>query len=269
MFRYPRSLREVLADRSGSGVVEGLGGIALLIIVIGALTAGIGSHVQAITAIAAKAERQSMVAALVGDEYSSTWGTPTTPKTATMTLPNGHQVPVTTWREETASSVRLTAVSPISAGTDAATCSGPSSVAKTGCTYASRVHAKDVDRLSPNAVARKHPGMTGPVVGTVDARVSTSASLPQGAAIAQFRPTAPAGQKAVLRYLLAAAPLDRDAEIAFIQNGDTLATVRVGPGTNSYFGTFTASTASNVTAQVSSGNAVVTSVFVYTAGSTR
>lgn len=269
MFRDKRSLKELLTDRSGSGVLEGLGGIALLIIVLGVLAVGIASSMQAVTTISTKAERQALLTSLVGDEHSTTWGTPASPVTKMVALPNGHDVPVTTWREATPVSTRLTAVTPISADTDAADCSGPSALAKTGCVYSTRVHSKNMDELLPDTVVRKHPSMTGAPIGSVDTRVSTRTPLPQGATLTQFRPTAPTGSKAVLRYLIEVQPLDDAAEIVITQGDDTLATIPADSGTHSYFGTFTAATTSDVRVHVSAGNAIVNSVLLYTAGSTR
>lgn len=268
MFRAQHSITEVLRDRSGAGILEGIGGITLFLIAVGALTFGIATNMQALTGIASKAERQAVVTALVGDEHATTWGTASQPTTKTITLPNGRTVPVTTWREDSAASTRLTAVTPVSADEDAVDCSGPSAVAKSGCLYASRVHAKDADELSPRTVIRKHPSMGGKATGTVDARVSTAQTLPQGATIASFTEPASTGSASILRYLIDADALPGGAEIVITQGANTLAVIPVDTGMHSYFGTINTAPGSQVRVSVTSGNVAVKSVFLYNVRST-
>ena len=264
-----RSVREVLAERTGSGVMEGLGGIALVLLTVGALALGVSSNMLALSTIATKAERHALVTSLVGDAHSvATWGTPAAPNTTNVTLPNGHKVPVTTWREDTAVSTRFTAVTPISSDPGSPTCSGPSAVAKTGCLYSSRVHAKDLDELSPRASVRKHPSMGGKVIGTVDARVSTGTALPQGAVIARHTEKGAAGSTTVQRYLIEAHSLEAGAEIVVTQGDATLAKIPVDSEMHTYFGSLTAASNSPLQVTVSAGNVVVSSVFIYFAGGT-
>lgn len=260
-----RSIRDVLEDKTGTGVAEALGGIAIVMIAAATLTMGVASNLGATQNIATKAERQQLIAGLVGDKHEgATWGTPEAPSTETVTLPNGVDVRVTTWRETTPTSTRLTAVTPTTAGPDAADCTGPADVAKSGCVYASRVHAGDLDTIEPHAIIRKDPSTAATPVGTVDARVSTEQAVPQGTTFATGRDdTAP-----VWRYLISARSLEGVGEVRITQAGKTLAQFPVETTTNNYFGTFTADLNVPVTATVTSGNVVVKTVFIYRAGST-
>lgn len=259
------SIREVLQDRTGS-VAEGLGGIVLIVMIIGSLAFGVTSNMQAVTAVATKAERQAVIASLVGDEYSVTdWGTLEDPNSDTVTLPNGHEVEITTWREVTPVSVRLTAVSPISSDIDAADCSGPSDIAKKGCIYSSRLHANDIDGITPHIIVRKDPSMgTNPPVGTLDPRVATESSIPQGALIGEGKDA----EATVWRYLVEAKALEDGAEIEIRQGAKILAKFPVDSEMTNYFGTVTVTADAPVAAYVTAGNIVVKSVLIYRAGST-
>lgn len=257
-----RSIRQVLTDRAGAGVAEGIGGVVLVIIAVGALAAGVASNMQAITTIATKAERQTYVNALVGDEHATVWGTAAAPATATVTLPNGGTVPVTAWREDTAAGTRLTATAPISADADAADCSGPSAVAKTGCVYASRVHAKDMDEVAPRTLARHHPSIAGKV-GTVDSRVGTSTAIPQGASVASFRENDTAATSVLVRYLVEARAAEHGAELVIAQGTAVYARIPVGTTAGSYFGNVTVPANATVHLRVAAGNVTVSSVLVY------
>lgn len=261
-----RSIRQVLEDNAGSGVAEGLAGIALILIIVGSIGVGVTTDMGAVSTIAAKSERQALIGSLVGDRHAAvTWGTPADPHTQTVALPNGHDVSVTTWREDTSVSTRLTAVAPISAGADAADCTGPADVAKKGCIYASRLHAGDLDSLEPYAIVRKDPSMGAtPPVGTVDSRVSTATSIPQGTDFA----TGSDDKATVWRYLVDARSLESSGEIRITQGTKTLAEFPVDATDNNYFGTFTVQLGVPVTATVTAGNVVVKTVFIYRAGST-
>lgn len=259
------SIREVLQDRAGS-IAEGLGGIVLIVMIIGSLAFGVTSNMQAVTAVATKAERQATISSLVGDQHSvPDWGTPEDPNTDTVTLPNGHEVEITTWREVTPVSVRLTAVSPISADIDAADCSGPSDIAKKGCIYSSRLHANDIDGITPRIILRKDPSMgSTPPVGTVDPRVSTANPIPQGYSIAFGKDA----EATVWRYLVEAEGIEAGAEIEIRQGSKILAKFPVDTDMTNYFGTITVTPGSNVVASVTAGNIIIKSVLFYRAGST-
>ncbi|MFF2053699.1 hypothetical protein ACFVU2_19000 [Leifsonia sp. NPDC058194] len=261
-----RSIRQVLRDRTGSSIAEAIAGVALILVIAGALGMGATTDIGAISTMATKAERQALVTSLVGDVHAiSSWGTPSAPNTQTITLPNGHQVKVTTWRVDTAVSTTLTAVAPISSSADAADCSGPSALAKQGCIYASRLHADGLDGVEPYAIVRKDPtmGATAPV-GTVDPRVSTTTSIPQGTTFA----TGTDSVATVWRYLVTAHSTESNGEIQITQAGKVLALFPVDGTENNYFGTFTAQLNTPVTATVTSGNVIVKNVFIYRAGST-
>lgn len=262
-----RSTRQVLDDRSGSSIAEGLGGVALILMVVGALAFGVTTNVQAVSTIATKAERQALISSLVGDEHAvANWGTPASPHSETVTLPNGHDVKITTWREVTPVSTRLTAVSPISADTDAADCSTPSAVAKSGCIYATRLHAKSLDGIAPHAIVRKDPSMgAGAPIGTVDARVGTASVLSQGQTIASGKDT----QAGAWRYLVEARSADSSAgEIEIRQGTKSLAKFPVSATEGGYYGTFNVPANTVITAVVTSGNVNVKTVFFYRAGGT-
>lgn len=262
----PHSIKEVLNDKAGNGIAEGLTEMALILVAASMLTLGVTGSLGAAASVATKAERQSVVTSLVGNKHEgATWGTPEAPSSQTITLPNGHDVDVTTWREETPTAVRLTAVSPTSSDPDAADCSGPSDVARAGCIYASRLHAAELDALEPHAVVRKDPSMgSSPSVGTVDGRVATDAAIPQGTTFA----TGLDDTATVWRYLVTARSLEAQGEIRITQAGKTLAQFPVEAIEGNYFGTLTTDKNVPVTATVTSGNVVVQTVYFYRAGST-
>lgn len=268
LFNNPsiRSIRQVLADKTGSGIAEGLGAVALLMILTMTVALGVTTDMKAVQTIAVKAERQSLVASLVGDSREgAAWGTPAAPSTETMTLENGRDVAVTMWREDTAVGTRLTAVTAISAGASASDCTTPASVEKSGCIYASRFHAGDLDSLEPHAIIRKDPSTaTTGSVGTVDARVSTSTSMPQGTTFASGSDAS----ATVWRYLIATKSLEATGEIRISQAGKTLAVVPVDAVEGNYFGTLTATINVPVTATITQGNLVVKTVYIYRAGGT-
>jgi hypothetical protein len=260
-----RSIREVIDDKTGSGVAEGLAGIALVLIISAAIGVAATSDLTAVTTVATKAERQAVLTSLVGDKHQgATWGSKSSPSTETVTLPNGHQVKVTAWRETDATSTRLTAVTPIVSGPDSANCTGPSDLAKQGCIYASRLHAGDLDSIEPYAIIRKDPSTASSPVGTVDNRVSTDTAIPQGATVA----TGTDDQATVWRYLITARSLEANGEIRIWQAGKTVAVFPVEATDNNYFGTFTAQLNLPVKVFVTSGNVVVKTVYLYRAGST-
>jgi hypothetical protein len=260
-----RSIGEVLQDKTGSGVVEGIAGLALVLIIAAAIGVGATTDLNAVSTVAAKAERQALLTSLVGDKHQgATWGTKAAPSTETITLPNGHDVKVTTWRESDSVSTRLTAVAPISSGTDAADCTGPSALAKQGCVYASRLHAGDLDTIEPHAIIRKDPSTASSPIGSVDARVSTATAIPQGDTVA----TGTDDQATVWRYLVTARSLEANGEIRIWQAGKTVAVFPVDAADNNYFGTFTAQLNLPVKVLVTSGNVVVKTVYLYRAGST-
>lgn len=262
-----RTPSDVLADKTGSGIAESLGGVALTLIAVGLLGLGVASNMSAVSTIATKAERQALITSLVGHERSvSTWGTKTAPKTDNVVLPNGHTVKVTTWRETTPVSTELTAVVPISADADAADCTKPADVSKPGCIYATRLHAAELDAIKPHAIIRKDPSMgTAAAIGTVDARVGTSTSIPQGVAFASGKDS----ESTVWRYLIKAGSLEETSEIRISQDGKTLAQIPVDKPLSNYFGTLTAKPNVPVVATVTEGNALVNTIFIYRAGSTE
>jgi hypothetical protein len=241
-----------------------MAGLALLLVVTGAVSFGMTTDMKASTSLAAKAERQALVSSLVDDQRQGVaWGTPSAPTTQTMTLKNGATTKVTLWQEPTSVGTTLTAVTPTDAGPDAADCTAPASVEKAGCTYAHRFHAAGVDDVSPDTIIRKDPTTApGRVIGTVDARVGTTASIPQGTVFAS-------GTDAVAttwRYLVTASSVEAAGEVRFSQAGKILATVPVSQAVNNYFGTFSAQTNVPVTATVTQGNVVVQTVMTYRAG---
>lgn len=261
-----RTVREVLEDRTGS-IVEGLGGVLLIMLVIGSLALGVSTNMRAVTTVATKAERQQLISSLVGDEHAVTvWGTVQDPNTDTITLPNGREVTVTTWREDTPVSVRLTAVAPISAEMDAADCSGPADIAVRGCIYSSRLHAKDLDMLTPTTIVRKDASTLEAPVGMVDERVTTDTRLAQGSVVAQGVVTGPAGKTTAWRYLIEATADQIGAEITIVQGDRTLAKFPVDTTRQNYFGTLTAANSIPVEVRITSGNVLVQTVFLYQAG---
>lgn len=261
-----RSIRQVLDDKSGAGLAEGLGGIALLMILTVSVSLGITTDMKAVQTIAVKAERQAMITDLVGNRNEGkTWGTPDAPSTETVTLENGHEVDVTMWRDATSVGASLTAVTAISADPDAADCTAPADVEKKGCIYATRFHAADLDGVEPHAIIRKDPSTasSGPV-GTVDARVSTTSSIPQGITFA----TGSDAEATVWRYLFAANSVEASGEIRISQAGTSLAVIPLTSVSGNYFGTFSADINVPVTAIVTQGNVVVETVYIYRAGGT-
>jgi len=260
-----RSIKQVLEDKTGSGIAEGLGGIVILLFITAALAHGLGTDVKAVTTVATKAERQAVLTDLVGNKHAgATWGTPEAPSTQTVELPNGREVSVTAWREVTPVSTRLTAVAPISSGPDAADCTGPSDVAKTGCIYSSRLHAADLDAISPHTIVRKDASTASAPVGSVDARVATTTPVPQSTTFA----TGSDDTATVWRYLVTARAVEGGGEIRITQAGKTLALFPVDTEDGNYFGTFSAEKNVPVTATVTQGDLVVSTVFIYRAGST-
>lgn len=259
-----RPIKEVLRDRSGSGVAQELGGIALVVIATSMVAVGVSTDTKAVQTFSVKAERQALVASLADDKRpGASWGTPTAPITQTVTLENGANVPVTLWREASPVGTTLTAVTPISAGPDAANCTTPADVEKQGCLYAQRFHVADINSVDPDVIIRKDPtSAPGAVVGTVDSRVSTAASVPQGATFA----TGTDATATSWRYLVTARSLEVAGEIRFTQAGKILAVVPVAQAINNYFGTFSAAPGVPVTATVTQGNVVVQTVLTYRAG---
>ncbi|MET0886650.1 MAG: hypothetical protein ABWX92_09390 [Mycetocola sp.] len=260
-----RSIRHVLEDKTGAGLAEGIGGVALIMILTVSISLGISTDMRAIQTIAVKAERQSLLTSLVGDRNEgATWGTPSAPTTENVSLENGANVPVTMWQDKTLVGTTLTAVTPISADSDAANCTSPAAVEKSGCVYATRFHAGDLDSIEPHAIIRKDPSTVAAPVGTVDARVATTNSIPQGTVFATGTDTT----ATVWRYLLTANSAEPTGEIRIAQAGNVLAVIPVGDTTGNYFGTFSAATGVPVTVTIAQGNLVVQSVYIYRAGGT-
>jgi hypothetical protein len=260
-----RSIKQVLADKSGSGVAESLGGIAIVLILTAAIATGVVTDMKAVQTLAIKAERHALITSLVGDRNAgASWGTKTAPSTETQALPNGATTQVTMWREVSPVGFTLTAVTATSVGPGAATCTAPASVEKAGCIYATRFHANDLDNLEPFSIVRKDPTTAATPIGTVDARVSTETSIEQGGTIASG-----SDSKAVVwRYLLNARSLEETGEIRISQAGKTLAIVPLDAAANNYFGTFSATKNVPVTVTVAQGNVVVQTVYLYRAGAT-
>jgi hypothetical protein len=261
-----RSIRQVLADKTGAGIAEGLGGLAILMILMATVSLGITTDMDAVQTIAVKAERQALVTSLVGNKTEgTTWGTTAAPSSKDMTLENGRIVKVTMWRQVTAVGTNLTAVTAISADSDAANCTGPSAVEKTGCIYATRFHAGDLNSIQPHVIISKHPTTAAAPVGTVDSRVSTTTAIPQGTTFASG--TDP--KATVWRYLVSAKSVEATGEITISQASTILAVIPLdGAAINNYFGTFSAAINVPVTATVTQGNAVVQTVYIYRAGGT-
>lgn len=259
-----RTIREVLADRAGAGIADGLGNAVLIVTTLALVTGGLMSAMGGVTAIATKAERQAAVAAVVGDKYAgAAWGTKSAPTTTTTTLTNGAQVRVTAWREVGETSTRLTAVTNATEG-NGANCTGPSSTAKSGCVYASRLHANELDTLEPQSMIRKDPSTASKPVGTVHSRVSTTNAIPQGTEVASGSDAS----TAIWRYLINARSAEASGEVRVTQGGKTLAQFPVESTSGNYFGTFSAQGGEPVRISVSSGNVIVQTVYVYRAGST-
>lgn len=261
-----RSIKEVLEDRTGAGIAEGLGAVGIIMVLTMTISISVVTYMDTIQALAVKAERQALVSSLVGDKREGVlWGPSDAPSTETMPLESGRDVDVTMWRESSPVGVTLTAVTAISAGEDAADCTAPSDIEKRGCIYASRFHAGALDDIEPQAIIRMDPSTadTGPT-GTVDSRVATGASIPQGTVFATGADT----EATVWRYLVTAKALEGNGGIRFTQAGKTLATFPVDSGNSNYFGTFSATINVPVTATVTHGNVVVETVYVYRAGGT-
>lgn len=259
------TLKKLFSDKTGS-LASDLGGITLLVAGAGILAAVVLSDMAAVSTIATKAERRAVISALVGDKHATTsWGTPEDPHTEVMTLPNGHEVEVTTWRERTPTSTTYTAVAPISASADAVDCSGPMDVARAGCVYATRTHADDLEALHPEALVRMDASMdAADAAGTVDARVATTTSIPQGTDFA----SGASAEENVWRYLVEANVSHGSGEIRIMQADKTLALVPITSELKNYYGTFTAGPDIPVVATVTSGNAVVKTIYIYRAGGT-
>jgi len=258
-----RSVKQVLAGNDGSSIAEGLGGVALVLIILTVLGVGITTNMGAVTTIATKAERQALVTALVGDKQATVqWGTEAAPFTQEVDLPNGRVVKVTTWRDEDETSTRLNAVTPISGDADEADCTSAADTAKQGCLYASRLHANDLGGVSPTAIVRKTAG-DDDVAGSVHDRVGTDTAIPQGTVFATGADDTATGW----RYLIAAHATSGEGQITITQGGKTLARIPVTTTTGSYYGTFTAKAGVPAKATVTAGNVVVSTVFIYRAGS--
>lgn len=265
-----RPIREILKDKSGSGIAQELGSITLLIILSGSVALGVTTYTQAVQTLAVKAERQALVTSLVDDRRQGVgWGSPEEPEapvTKSMTLENGGSADVTLWREDTPEGISLTAVTATTADSDATDCAAPSDVEKGGCIYASRFHAGDMDSVDPQLSIRKTPATTGAeVIGTVDARVGTAGVIPQGTVFA----TGTDAEATTWRYLVTASAAGSTGEIRISQAGKTLAVIPVASTTRNYFGTFSAETNVPVTATVTEGNVTVQTVMTYRAGGTE
>jgi hypothetical protein len=259
-----RPIKDVLKDKSGAGIAAELGGIALLMVITGSVAVGVTTNTKAVQTFSVKAERQALISSLVDDQrQGATWGTPAAPTTQTMTLENGQSAKVTLWRVATPVGTSLTAVTATSTGPAAADCTGPAAVEKTGCIYAYRFHANDMSSINPDTIIRKDPSTAaGGVIGTVDGRVSTANSIPQGTVFA----TGTDAGATSWRYLVNARSVQATGEIRFSQAGKILAVIPVTPTTNNYYGTFSAVTGVPVTASVVEGNVIVQTVMTYRAG---
>lgn len=261
-----RSIMQVLRDRKGESLAESLAGITILLVIIGIIGAAVTQDMGAVTVVATKSERQALVNSLVGDKYAvSTWGSPSTPHTEKMSLPNGHQAAVTTWLEDEGQSTRFTAVTAGSSSNDAPDCTTASSIAKTGCIYASRVHAADLDSIQPHAIIRADPS-GGATVGTVNPYVTTNTIIPQDTFIASGAD----GTASVWRYLIDARSGGSNGEIRIVDTttNKQLAIIPIDNTLQNYFGTFSVPLNDYVVVSVTSGTAVVKTVFLYRAGST-
>lgn len=262
--RVARTSKEVLKDKSGSGLAEGLGGVALLMILTSSIALGITTDMKAVQAVAVKAERQQQVSSLVDDKREGAgWGTPAAPTKKTMVLENGSSAVVTVWREDTPVGTSLTALTANSADPDAADCTGPAHIENPGCIYAHRFHAGDMSSIDPRFIIRRDPSTAGSgTVGTVDARVAKASVIPQGTVFA----TGTDADATTWRYLVSAASVQATGEIRIAQAGKVLAVIPVDPTTKNYFGTFSAETNIPVTATVVEGNVIVQTVMTYPAG---
>jgi hypothetical protein len=180
-----------------------------------------------------------------------------------MTLENGQSAKVTLWRVATPVGTSLTAVTATSTGPDAADCTGPAAVEKAGCIYAYRFHAGDMNSINPGLIIRKDPSTAaGGVTGTVDSRVSTAGSIPQGTVFA----TGTDAAATVWRYLVTARSVEATGEIRFSQAGKILSVIPLGQTTKNYYGTFSVVPGVPVTATVTQGNVIVQTVMTYRAG---
>lgn len=261
-----KTIRQALEDRTGS-VAEGLAGIALIMIVVASLGIGVSSNMYAVTTIATKAERQALISALVGDEHAvDRWGTPSAPATQEITLPNGNIVPISTWREKTSSSTRLTIAAPTSPNIKLAQCASATDRAESGCIYATRLHANTIDEVSPQIVLRKLAGDSSfEGVGTVHAKVGGPGSLSAGETIA----SANASGSETWRYLVQASRSSTfNTEVSVSQDGKELAVFPVEASGGSYYGTITTTGAGTVRIEVTVGAAVVDTVYIYRVRST-
>ncbi|MFJ2662648.1 hypothetical protein [Arthrobacter koreensis] len=258
-----RPITEVLKDRTGSGMAEGLGGLALMMMLVASIAAVIVTDMDAVQTLAVKAERQSAVTALVDDKRrGASWGTAEAPTTQTVTLENGTSTDVTVWREDTPVGTTLSAVTATSAGTDAPDCSAPSDVDMPGCLYASRFHAAGMDGASPHYIIRKDPSTAAAPAGTVHTRVGTDDPVPQGSVLASGKDT----EASTWRYLISAVAVEPAGEIRISQGGRILATIPVDRTTKNYFGTFSAEPNTDVQVTVTQGNIAVQTVMTYRAG---
>lgn len=262
-----RSFKDVVKEKTGSGIAEGLGGIVLLMMVAGSISLGVATDMKAVQTLSVKTERQSMVTALVDDRRAgATWGTAAAPTTEMVTLENGRKTEVTMWREVTPVGVNLSAVTAISADPDAANCKVPADIEKSGCIYAHRFHAGDMNSVSPGLTIFKSEGTTAAkIVGTVDMRVGISASIAQGTTFA----TGKDATATSWRYLLSASSVEDTGEIRISQNGRILATIQVDKTLNNYFGTFSVEPNVPVTMTVTQGNVIVKTAMSYRAGGSR
>lgn len=258
------SIRQILHDKRGLGVAEGLAGVVIILLTVSMIGVAATQDMGVVTQVAGKADRQAYVTALVGNKRATTtWGTPAAPHVENASLPNGATVKVATWREDDATSTTLTAVTASSGEADAPDCTAPSALAKTGCVYATRLHADDLDSLEPHAIIRATKGDAAKT-GTVDPHVGSNTAIPQGTVLASGSDNT----ATVWRYLINGRALETTGEIRFTQGDKTLAVIPVDTEAHNYFGTFTAALNTPVSATVTSGDIVIQTVLVYRAGST-
>lgn len=241
---------------------------ALLLAALALLSAVIFPGMSALTTMAAKAERHAFITALVADRHEgAAWGTLDAPTTTNRTLPNGTSVQVTAWRETDATSTRLSAVVASNSSERAADCTKPSDIAKSGCVYASRVHAAELDAIEPRTVTRMDPSMIqrgAAAIGDVNAAVGRGTALAQGETIATANDTASAW-----RYLATARSVGISGELRISQAGRTLATIPVDAETGNYYGTLTVAPGQPVTVTVSAGEVITDTIYLYRAGASE
>jgi len=257
-----RSVRRLLVGKRGS-IRDSLAAVIVLSVVATLIATTTPAAAGVVSATGSVSERLTAISALVDDKRPSiAWGSSATPIIRSITLPSGTIAKVALWRSSQPGGTTYEALTARDRADASTTCVSPANVADGRCMHAALFRADDITSFVPAPIVRMDPSMDVPI-GAVDDVVKAN-PLPAltGATIATATPAA----ARTWRYLLHSRAADSVAELRFLQNGETLATIPVGADAANYIGTIAVTAGTPVTLTATDGNPVTDTVLIYDAG---